>query len=100
MRRRLARRRASTQLVHARWCGKDHDGDACFLIDIPAADVLLIPPHNGGPIATLDVVADGVPLGAPSNSGSTNGRLQALDYSTFEEIEVRELPDVRQLSDA
>lgn len=89
---------ARAQLAHARWGGKDHDGDACFLVDIPASvDVPAIPPHNGGPIATLGVVADGVSLGT-LELWVNHGRLHSLDYSTFDDADV-DLPKLHYLDD-
>jgi hypothetical protein len=87
---------ARAQLVHARWGGKDHDGDACFLIDVPArADMPRIPSHEGGPIATLDVVDEDEPLGI-LELWVDDGRLHSLDYSTFGDTAGEALPEVHQ----
>lgn len=88
---------ARAQLAHARWGGKDHDGDACFLIDVPArADVPRIPSHAGGPIATLDVADKDKPLGL-LELWVDDGRLHSLDYSTFSDTAGEELPEVHQI---
>jgi hypothetical protein len=88
---------ARAQLVHARWGGKDHDGDACFCIDVPAeADVPRIPPHGGGPIAVLDVVSGDETLGL-LQLWVDDGRLYSLDYSTFDDTGAEALPEVGQV---
>ncbi|MFF3065727.1 hypothetical protein ACFVQ3_14350 [Oerskovia sp. NPDC057915] len=90
---------ARAQLAHARWGGKDHDGDACFLIDIPAeADAPRIPQQGGGPIATLAVSDRDVHLGS-LELWVEGGQLHSLDYSTFSDAGGEMLPDVRQLGD-
>ncbi len=82
---------ARAQLVLARWGGKDHD-DACFLIDVSAArHVPRIPPHHGGPVATLDVVDGDEELGQ-LQLWVEDGRLRSLDYSTFSETAPDALP--------
>lgn len=88
---------ARAQLVHARWGGKAHDGDACFLIEVPArADVPRIPSHPGGPITTLDVVDGDTSLGM-LELWVEDGRLHSMDYSTFSDTAGEELPEVHQL---
>jgi hypothetical protein len=86
---------ARAQLAHARWGGKDHAGDACFLVDVPAlAGLPRIPPHEGGPIVALEVV-DGDDLRGTLELWVHDGRLHSLDYSTFGETDVEALPEVR-----
>ncbi|NDO91466.1 hypothetical protein [Cellulosimicrobium composti] len=88
---------ARAQLVHARWGGKDHDGDACFLIHVLAgADVPRIPSHAGGPIATL-AVADGDEHLGWLELWVDDGRLHSLDYSTFSDTAGETLPGVHLL---
>jgi len=88
---------ARAQLVHARWGGKDHDGDACFLIDVPAgADVPRIPSHAGGPIATL-AVADGDEHLGLLELWVDDGQLHSLDYSTFSDTAGETLPEAHLL---
>lgn len=90
---------ARAQLVHARWGGKDHEGDACFLIDIPAeADVPRIPPHEGGPIATLAVVEGDTHLGL-FELWVNAGRIHSLEYPTYSDTSDEALPEVHQLAD-
>ncbi|MFE5309262.1 hypothetical protein [Isoptericola sp. NPDC056605] len=86
---------ARAQLAHARWGGKDHEGDACFLLDVPAVPGLpRIPPHEGGPIASLEVLDGDDGLGV-LELWVEDGRLYSLDYSTFGDDTVEVLPDVR-----
>ncbi|GAB3093893.1 hypothetical protein [Isoptericola nanjingensis] len=88
---------ARAQLVHARWGGKDHDGDACFLIDVPAgADVPRIPSRAGGPIEALSVVDGDEHLGL-LELWVDDGRLHSLDYSTFSDTASETLPEVHLL---
>jgi hypothetical protein len=87
---------ARAQLAHARWGGKDHDGDACFLIDVSAARHLpRIPPHDGGPVAVLDVVDGDEALGL-LELWVDDGRLHSLGYSPFGEMSDA-LPEVHQV---
>jgi hypothetical protein len=59
------------------------DGGACFLVAVPAgADVPTIPPHVGGPIATLEVAAGDEPLGL-LELWVEDSRLHSLDYNTL-----------------
>lgn len=88
---------ARAQLRHARWGGKDHEGDACFLIEV-AADAVLprMPVHHGGPVATLDVVDGDAVLGL-LELWVQDGRLYSLDYSTFGDATGEALPAVSQV---
>jgi len=89
---------ARAQLPAARWGGKDHDGDACFLVDVaPGAGLPDIPPHGGGPIATLDVVDGSEALGL-LELWVRDGRLHSVDYSTFAETAATALPEMDQLA--
>ncbi|MFE7406476.1 hypothetical protein [Isoptericola sp. NPDC057559] len=88
---------ARAQLVHARWGGKDHSGDACFLIDVPArVDTPRIPSHAGGPIATLDVTDGDKPFGL-LELWVEDGRLHSLDYSIFSDTAGEGLPELHQI---
>jgi hypothetical protein len=90
---------ARAQLVHARWGGKDHEGDACFRIDIPAeADVPTIPPHGGGPIVTL-AVADGDTHLGLLELWVNDGRIHSLEYPTYSDTSDEALPEVHLLSE-
>jgi hypothetical protein len=90
---------ARAQLLHARWGGKDHHGDACFVIDIPAGtDLPLIPPHGGGPIATLAVIDEDVHLGL-LELWVDEGRIRSLEYPTWGDTCCEKLPEVQQLAD-
>ncbi|MFP3713494.1 hypothetical protein [Puerhibacterium sp. TATVAM-FAB25] len=85
---------ARAQLVHARWGGKDHEGDACFLIEVAAdTDLPRIPSHDGGPVATLGV-ADGDEALGMLELWVEDGRLRSLDYSTFGDTAPGALPAV------
>lgn len=91
--------RARAQLERARWGGKEHDGEACFLVDVPVdEDVPRIPPHAGGPIATLDVAENGEPLGQ-LELWVEDGRLHSADYSAFTEEKNEVLPELRLIGE-
>lgn len=86
---------ARAQLAHARWGGKDHCGDACFLVDVTALPGLpRIPAHESGPIATLEVADRDQVLGV-LELWTEDGLLYSLDYSTFSGPVVEKLPDIR-----
>lgn len=89
-------REARAQLAHARWGGKDHDGDACFLIDVSAAGSLpRIPPHDGGPVAELEVIDGDEALGF-LELWVDDGRLHSLEYSPFGDMSDA-LPELHQV---
>ncbi|GAA1993985.1 hypothetical protein GCM10009718_34730 [Isoptericola halotolerans] len=88
---------ARAQLAHARWGGKDHEGDACFVLDVPTEVGLpRIPPHDGGPIAELEVADGETPLGM-LELWVEDGVLHSLDYSTYGDDTVETLPGLHQI---
>lgn len=89
-------KQARQQAVHAHWGGLQFDDCEDFLIEISEGlNLEKIPPHPGGPFASLEVYEDEVLLGH-LDLWAPDGVLHSVDYMTFDAPD-RLLPAVEQL---